>query len=70
MELKDGEVVAMIYGDKLISGSRLSSGDSTIKVWNTSTWTCEHTFEGHYGAVNCLVMHGDSLTGWCIKSKT
>jgi WD40 repeat protein len=34
--------------DKLISGSNTR----TIKVWDTETWACEHTLEGHDKAVN------------------
>jgi WD40 repeat protein len=52
----------VVHGDKLIS----SSMDSTIKVWNTDTWACEHTIEGHgggvrSGGVRSLVVHGDKL---------
>jgi E3 ubiquitin-protein ligase TRAF7 len=46
-----------MHGDKLISGS----DDNTIKVWNTDTWACERTLEGHTGTVNSLVRHGDKL---------
>jgi WD40 repeat protein len=37
----------VVHDDKLISGSY----DSTIKVWNTNTWVCERTLEGHYRLV-------------------
>jgi WD40 repeat protein len=46
-----------MHGDKLISGS----GDNTIKVWSTDTWTCERTLEGHDGEVSSLLVHGDKL---------
>jgi F-box/WD-40 domain protein 7 len=32
-----------------------------IKVWNTDTWTCERTLEGHDDEVSSLVVHGDKL---------
>jgi hypothetical protein len=55
----DGVICLTLHGDKLLSGS----SDSTIKVWNTNTWTmsCERTpskLEGHDGAVYSLV--------WCM----
>jgi WD40 repeat protein len=47
----------VVHGDKLISGS----WDHTIKVWNTDTWACERTLEGHTDCVRALVVHGDKL---------
>jgi WD40 repeat protein len=52
----------VVHGDKLISGS----GDRTIKVWSTDTWTCERTLEGHTSAVFSMVVHGDKLIKWVL----
>jgi WD40 repeat protein len=59
----------MMHGDsKLLSGY----DDHTIKVWNTGTWTCERTLEGHVFAVNCVEGHdGPALllcAWWCIAT--
>jgi WD40 repeat protein len=48
----------VVHGDKLIS----SSGDLTIKVWSTDTWTCEDTLEGHTDYAFSLVVHGGKLS--------
>jgi len=39
-----------VFEDKLISGS----WDTTIKVWNPETWTCERTLSDHCGTIRVL----------------
>lgn len=41
---------------KQLSDGRLVSGsdDRTLKVWDTTSWTCMKTLEGHTGDVYCV----------------
>ena len=55
----------MTTGDKLISGS----DDKTIKIWSTTSWTCERTLTEHTGSVFALALHeGKLLSGSDDKS--
>lgn len=49
----------------LISGSR----DTTIKVWNMNTYTCEHTLTGHTGTSFLQSdHHARWRTGTCVEA--
>ncbi|KIL83578.1 beta transducin-like protein [Fusarium avenaceum] len=37
-----------------------SSGDTTIKLWDTKTWACAHTLIGHTGSINSIQFLPDS----------
>jgi WD40 repeat protein len=43
----------VVHSDKLISGL----DNNMIKVWDTNTWACERTLEGHQDIVYFLVVH-------------
>jgi WD40 repeat protein len=63
----NGVTCMAMHGEKLLSGA----WDSTIKVWNTETWTCEHTINADHHClaldkinddpVHSLLMYGDKL---------
>lgn len=35
------------------------SGDSTVQIWNATTWTINHTLEGHHGWVDAVAFSPD-----------
>jgi WD40 repeat protein len=52
-------IVALISRDDAFVVT--SSGDRTIKVWETGTWTCVRTVAGHTKGVACLAWLGEKL---------
>lgn len=48
-----GSIFSLLFlpsSEMLVSGSE----DGTLKVWDTRTWTCLNTLEGHTHHVSCL----------------
>ncbi|KAI9867269.1 MAG: hypothetical protein M1813_009547 [Trichoglossum hirsutum] len=52
----DGQLVASASGDKTV---RLSSGDRTVRLWETATGSCRSTLEGHSSSVNAVAFSPD-----------
>ena len=55
--------VAMLLGEN--GNDLVASGrdDSSVKLWNPWTYTCEQTLNGHTDAVTCLVVGKRSNKG-------
>ena len=47
-----------------------SSKDSTVKVWNLHTGTCETTISGHLDSVECVKWGGAGLLYTCSRDRT